>query len=77
LNNSLIVVEYFHNMITVIIENILKEGIFGGINHYYEIIEYQGRGTPHMHLAIYHIYSTSRETHRRKRKHQSQLPEPQ
>ena len=45
-------VEYFHNMITAIIENVLKEGIFGDVNHYYGTIEYQGRGTPHMHLAV-------------------------
>ncbi len=45
-------VEYFHNMITTIIENILKDGIFGDVNHYYATIEYQGRGTPHMHLAV-------------------------
>ena len=50
LNNPLAVIEYFHNMITAIIENVLKEGIFGEINHYYVMIEYQGRGTPHMHL---------------------------
>ena len=29
LNNPLTVMEYFHNMITAIIENVLKEGIFG------------------------------------------------
>ena len=59
LNNPLAVVEYFHNMITAIIENVLKEGIFGEVNHYYATIEYQGRGTPHMHLAvsIYHLQS--------------------
>jgi hypothetical protein len=52
LNNSLTVVEYFHNMITAIIENVLKEGIFEDVNHYYIIIEYQDRGTSHMHLVI-------------------------
>ena len=52
LNNPLAVVEYFHNMITAIIENVLKDGIFGDVNHYYATIEYQGRGTPHMHLAV-------------------------
>ena len=55
LNNLLAVVEYFHNMITAIIENVLKEGIFGDVNHYYGTIEYQGRGTPHMHLAVCHM----------------------
>ena len=58
LNNPLAVVEYFHNMITAIIENVLKEGIFGEVNHYYATIEYQGRGTPHMHLAVSIIYKT-------------------
>jgi hypothetical protein len=59
LNNPLAIVEYFHNMITAIIENVLKEGIFGEVNHYYATIEYQGRGTPYMHLAvsIYHLQS--------------------
>ena len=52
LNNPLAMVEYFHNMITTIIENVLKDGIFGDVNHYYATIEYQGRGTPHMHLAV-------------------------
>ena len=52
LNNPLAVVKYFHNMITTIIENVLKEGIFGEVNHYYAMIEYQGHGTPHMHLVV-------------------------
>ena len=51
-NNPLAVVEYFHNMVTAIIENVLKEGIFGDVNHYYVTIEYQGRDISHMHLAI-------------------------
>src|SRR5205814_8692666 len=51
LANPLAVVEYFHNLITAIIKNILKEGMFGEIAHYYGTIEYQGRGTPHTHLA--------------------------
>ena len=55
LNNPLAVVEYFHNMITAIIENVLKEGIFGEVSHYYATIEYQGHGTPHTHLAVYHL----------------------
>jgi len=52
LNNPLAMVEYFHNMITAIIKNVLKDGIFGDVNHYYVTIEYQGHGTPHMHLAV-------------------------
>ena len=42
-------------MITAIIENVLKEGIFGEVNHYYAAIEYQDRGAPHMHLAVFII----------------------
>ena len=52
LNNQLTVVEYFHNIIIAIIKNILKEGIFGEVNHYYATIEYQGRGTPYMRLVV-------------------------
>ena len=55
LRDPLAVVEYFHNMITAIIENVLKEGIFGEVSHYYATIEYQGRGTPHTHLAVYYL----------------------
>ncbi len=53
LGNPLAVVEYFHNMITAIIQNVLKEGIFGEVAHYYSTIEYQGCGTPHTHLAVH------------------------
>ena len=38
LNNPLAVVEYFHNMITAIIEGVLKEGIFGEVSHHYATI---------------------------------------
>ena len=48
-------VEYFHNMITAIIENVLKEGMFGEVSHYYAMIEYQDHGTPHTQLAVYHL----------------------
>ncbi len=57
LNNPLAVVEYFHNMIKTIIENVLKEGMFGEVAHYYATIEYQGHGTPHTHLAVCRIRS--------------------
>jgi len=56
LNNPLAVVEYFHNMIRAIIENVLKAGIFGEVSHYYATIEYQGRGTPHTHLAVRYFW---------------------
>ena len=52
LTNPLAVVEYFHTMISAIIHNMLKGGMFGDASHYYGTIEYQGRGTPHTHLAV-------------------------
>jgi hypothetical protein len=51
-SNPLAVVEYFHSMISIIIEKILKGGIFGDLAHHYGTIEYQGRKTPHIHLAV-------------------------
>jgi Helitron helicase-like domain at N-terminus len=53
LNNPLAVVEYFHTTLTTIIETVLKGGIFGELNHYYATIEYQGRATPHAHMAVH------------------------
>ena len=55
LNNPLAMVEYFHNMITAIIEDVLKQGIFGEVSHCYATIEYQGRDTPHIHPAVHHL----------------------
>jgi hypothetical protein len=52
LKNPLSVVEYFHNMVQAIIEGVLKQGMFGELVHYYGTIEYQGRFTPHMHMAV-------------------------
>jgi len=52
LQNPLAVVEYFHNMIQAIIQGVLKEGIFGELTHHYGTIEYQGRFTSHMHMAV-------------------------
>ena len=52
LQNPLSVVEYFHNMVRVIIEGVLKQGMFGELTHYYGTIEYQGRFTPHLHMAV-------------------------
>jgi hypothetical protein len=52
LKNPLAVVEYFHNTIQAIIQGVLKEGMFGELTHYYGTIEYQGRFTPHMHMAV-------------------------
>lgn len=52
LKNPLAVVEYFHTMVSAIIEHMLKGGMFGDVAHHYATIEYQGRGTPHTHLAV-------------------------
>jgi hypothetical protein len=52
LHNPLAVVEYFHNMVQAIIEGVLKGGLFGEEKHHYGTIEYQGRFTPHMHMAV-------------------------
>ena len=52
LNNPLAVVEYFHNMVTTIIDTVLKGGMFGELLHHYGTIEYQGRYTPHTHMAV-------------------------
>ena len=52
LDNPLAMIEYFHTIIKTIIEGPLKNGLFGEMHHYYGIIEYQGRGTPHIHLAV-------------------------
>lgn len=52
LNNPLAVMEYFHTMINTIIEHMLKGGMFGEVAHHFATIEYQGRGTPHTHLAV-------------------------
>ena len=56
LKNPLAVVEYFHNMVKTIIETVLKGGMFGNLLHYYGIIEYQGRATPHIHLAVFSCF---------------------
>jgi hypothetical protein len=56
LNNPLAIVEYFHNTVKTIIDEIFKGGLFGDIIDYYGTVEYQGRGTPHTHLVVYHIY---------------------
>src|SRR5579859_5888000 len=42
LNNPLSAVEYFRNTIDMILETILKGGVFGELIHYHGPIEYQG-----------------------------------
>jgi hypothetical protein len=53
LDNPLAVVEYFHSMVMTIIEKVLKAGVFGELAHHFGTIEYQGRFTPHIHLAVH------------------------
>ena len=52
LANPLAVVDYFHNTVAAIIGAVIDGGMFGeGANHY-GVIEYQGRGTPHIHILV-------------------------
>ena len=53
MDNPLAMLEYFHTTISTIIEGLLKQGLFGKMRHYYGTIEYQGRGSPHIHLAVH------------------------
>ena len=52
INNPLAVVQYFHNTVRSIIEGPLQKGLFGELQHHFGTIEYQNRGTPHIHLAV-------------------------
>jgi hypothetical protein len=53
LNNPVAVLLYFHHTIRAILSGPIQMGLFGPLLHYYGTIEYQGRGTPHIHLAIW------------------------
>jgi hypothetical protein len=55
LDNPLAVVEYFHTLITAVINNLVNNGLFGDVAYHYGTIEYQGRGTPHIHLLVSHF----------------------
>jgi hypothetical protein len=52
LQNPLAVVEYFHTTVRTILSTLIKGGLFGELLHHYGTIEYQGRGTPHIHLLV-------------------------
>ena len=52
MHNHLAVIEYFHKMVRELVEGPLSKGLFGEMQHHYGTIEYQGRGTPHIHLAV-------------------------
>jgi hypothetical protein len=40
------------NMIRTVIQTCFKGGMFGELAHHYGTIEYQGRFTPHIHMAV-------------------------
>jgi hypothetical protein len=52
LDNPMAVVEYFRQSTKIILDEVLLSGLFGPVQHYYGTIEYQGRGTPHLHLLV-------------------------
>jgi hypothetical protein len=52
LNNPLAVVEYFHNMVKTMLDTLLATSLFGSVKHHFGTIEYQGRGSPHIHLLV-------------------------
>ena len=52
LQNPLAVVTYFHNTVRTILATIVKGGLFGEVKHHFGVIEYQGRGTPHIHMLV-------------------------
>jgi hypothetical protein len=60
LANLLAVIDYFHNTVTAIITTMIEGGMFGEGAHYYGIIEYQRRGTPHIHIFVWSILSCNR-----------------
>ena len=50
--NPLAVIDYFHNTVAAIIAAVIEGGIFEEGARYYGVIEYQGRGTPHIHILV-------------------------
>ena len=52
LADPLAVVDYFHNTVAAIVAAVVEGGMFGADAHYYGVIEYQGRGTPHIHILV-------------------------
>ena len=52
LANPLAVVDYFHNTVNAIIASVIEGGMFGESAHYYGVVEYQGRGTPHIYILV-------------------------
>jgi hypothetical protein len=60
LANPLAVIDYFHNTVAAIIAAVIEGGMFGQGAHHYGVIEYQGRGTPHIHILVCSILSCDR-----------------
>jgi hypothetical protein len=52
LDNPLAVVEYFHTTVDTLLKTLLKDSLFGTLTHHFGTIEYQGRGSPHIHLLV-------------------------
>lgn len=52
LANPLAVIDYFHNTVAAITAAVIEGGMFGEGARHYGIIEYQGRGTPHIHILV-------------------------
>ena len=57
LANPLAVIDYFHNTVAAILTAVIEGGMFGEGTRYYGVIEYQGRGTPHIHILVSSIFS--------------------
>ena len=57
LANPLAVIDYFHNTVTAIIAAVIEGGMLGEGTHHYGVIEYQGRGTPHIHILVCFVFS--------------------
>ena len=62
LRNPLAVVEYFHMTVRTILSTLIKGGLFGELLHHYGTIEYQGRGTPHIHLLVHSGHMSCSQT---------------
>jgi Helitron helicase-like domain at N-terminus len=52
LANPLAVIDYFHNTVAAITAAVIEGGMFGEGASHYGVIEYQGRGTPHIHILV-------------------------
>lgn len=62
LANPLAVIDYFHNTVAAIIASVIEGRMFGEGARYYGVIEYQGRGTPHIHILVCSLSLSSRDS---------------